>query len=276
MLASLVLSGLLSRIFQVRGTPSEGKNEVPPLRERFTFPWTLGILFFLSSVLPPNNSPLIPARERDWIPYVVLIAGLVSPFGNRLIQSGVALGFSLLAAWLVVPPYPDLFPSRSLSIPILAGGLWLLGECLVERKPGPLMVGMMSFSAFLLGAITLVFSSFSDAQRILPASSILLGLILINPISARLKSASHPAVRPGRGGAYVYSFALLSWGYVAAVYPKEPYWGYVIIPWIPIGLQIPFLFGGANCRTRLGIRLALCGTITIIAILLVLRRGQVI
>lgn len=86
------------------------------------------------ALLPAWAAPL-PTRYWHWLPYLGGAAMIVGPVGqavgvSRLERGLVQLLFALVAAWLLVPTWADLQPSRPVWIALLTAYLFLLAALL--------------------------------------------------------------------------------------------------------------------------------------------------
>ena len=108
--------------------------------------------------------PWQPDTHWQWLPYAVLFAGLAGTLIAIPPPHGVRVGLIALcaacAAWLLVPDWADLTPSRGFYWAVVGGYvmvLTLLLEPLADRMPGALLPGMMGLT-LICAAIVLVLS----------------------------------------------------------------------------------------------------------------------
>jgi len=121
--------------------------------------------------LPDDWAPLMPEKHWQWLPYLgaaAVLGGLTQATGVSWVERLLAYGMlALVAAWQLVPLWPELQPPRPYTIPLLAGYFFLLTALLAalpDRLLGALFVGLLIASA---GAVALTIAlgvSFQYAQ----------------------------------------------------------------------------------------------------------------
>jgi len=124
------------------------------LAERYALGAALAAGFAVGYWLLADWAPLVPEQHWHWLPYVGA-AAVLAAIG---LAEGVSLperwlGFALLslvAAWQLVPLWPDLSPPRTATVPLLAGYLLLITGLLTalpDRLVGRTFVALLTTSA---------------------------------------------------------------------------------------------------------------------------------
>lgn len=128
--------------------------------ERYALGIALAVGFFLGYWLLPDWAPLLPEKHWQWLPYLAaaaVLGGLTQATGVSWVERLLAYCvLALVAAWQLVPLWPDLQPPRHFAVPLLAGYLFLVAGLLAalpDRLLGPLFVALLTASA---GAVALL------------------------------------------------------------------------------------------------------------------------
>ena len=178
----------------------------------------------------------IPSRHWHWTVYCAPAAALVTPLvlahGVHRAERWLAFLLAALAcAWLLVPDWSSLQPTRAVSVPLLAGYVFFL-SALVEPLPQFLGSRTVAFCLALSAAATagLVLASVSltYGQLAFVAAGALAGCALascigLDPVAIRGLSLPYAAVVGG-------------WSYVGCIDPPQPVWGLLLAPAAPLAL----------------------------------------
>ena len=192
---------------------------------------------FIGFVLLPATKTLAPAQFWEWIVYLAILAAFLSGLTRA---EGVTRGerwtavyvFAPVAAWLIVPKWPELVPAWpiqwagfSLAIMLLTALLHPLPQLLPGRAfPWWLMLVMAAISVLLFDQ-----SETFGVLAALPAGAL-----------AGCAAAAIFASEPPDWRSFVlpYVLAAVGYAYTGAVYPPEPQWLMLLVPFAPVVLWI--------------------------------------
>lgn len=205
----------------------------------------LGVAFFLGFPLLIWGSPGAPQlsgpwqstwRYWHWLPYLGAVAMVLGPLalaeGVYAVERFVLHALlALVAAWLVVPTWSTLEPSRPVWVALLAGYLFLLGallDPLPERLAGrlflPLLAGAAACAALLVAAsLSLTYGKLSAV-----AAAALVG----SSVAARFDTGATLA----RGLVPAFGVIVGACAFVGCVYPTPPMLGLLVAPAAPLAL----------------------------------------
>ena len=169
-------------------------------------PAALGAAFFAGyaalavSLLPWVD--FVPPPSWQSLPWLGLLAAIVgslaaTPGSVRGLQWGLRLTLAIVSAWWLVPSWPDLSPSRPISITLLAVYLFLLMvllDALPEWLVGRLLLGFMMLSAAALALVLAALLSIRFGQLAGLATSALAGCMASSYLNSR--STTRPLI-PG-------------------------------------------------------------------------------
>jgi hypothetical protein len=191
---------------------------------------------FIGFVLLPATKTLAPSQFYDWILYLGILAALLSGLTRA---EGVTRGerwsavyiFAPIAAWLIVPGWPELVPAwqfqwsgLSLAVMLLTGLLYPLPLLLPGRAfPWWLMLAAATTSVLMLEQLSETFGVLAA----LPAGA------LAGCGAAALLAREAP---DWRSLVLPYAFVAMGYAYTGAVYPTEPQWLLVLVPFAPLAL----------------------------------------
>jgi hypothetical protein len=179
--------------------------------------------------------PWMVKSHYTWLPYVVAATVIVAPLAHasgvswfeRLLLYAV---FAVVAAWLLVPDRKEMDPTRLQLLLTWGPGLVLtafLLDGVIERFRGPLLPGLLTFTAICTAAVLGLSGNLRFAQMI-GAGAAALGAITVATLWAKevsLKGISLP-------------FATLIWGgmLIARMNTSSavPLASYVIVPVAPL------------------------------------------
>jgi hypothetical protein len=142
------------------------------LEQRFGLPAALAAGFCAGYFLQPG-AELVPQRHWQWLPYLGLAAAFVgrsnaadggrSSGGRSSAPSYVwwlaCAALTIGSAWLLVPTWPKLWPSRAVSIPLVASYLLLLMgllSALPARLLGRTFAGLLAATATSVALLVIV------------------------------------------------------------------------------------------------------------------------
>jgi hypothetical protein len=245
--ASLVI------IFALRITKSE-------IAGRYSAGIALSAAYCVGYLLLPGWAELTPRRHWQWTFYLALIAvvlGCVASTGRPLaIQRWISfLLAALLAAWLLVPTWPDLTPPRTVWIPLLATYLLVLAataEPLAARLPPAVFTGCCALAAACVALLIAAYVSVTYARLAGIAAAGLVGCW-----AASLVDRNFKALSLGLG----YSLMVGGLAFVGTIEPRQPLVGILVAPAAPLMLwffTMPALHrAGATTKIVVGLALVL-------------------
>jgi hypothetical protein len=193
---------------------------------------------FISFVLLPSTQTLAPGQFYDWILYLGILAAFLSGLTRA---EGVTRGerwtvvyvFAPVAAWIIVPQefqpvptWPIQFAGISLAIMLLTAIVNPLPQLLPGRAfPWWIMLVMATVSLLLFDQQGETFGRMAA----LPAGAF-----------AGCGVAALFARQPVDWRSIVLPFVVFAVGYanLGAVYPTEPNWWFLLIPFVPLTLWI--------------------------------------
>lgn len=183
----------------------------------FAVALTLGTVLTHSS-----GASWFPSRNLHWVPWVAVLSAIVSPIvvagGLAGIERWLLAALATLgAAALLVPDWPELSPSRPVSITgfVLAMTVIARGLDGVARRLPPrlVVIAMWGTSLAAAGAIAIAFSLKIGESELMTSASLfgVTAAILIRPDEMAV-----------RGLALTFALAVGGWCYVVAVEPAPP------------------------------------------------------
>jgi hypothetical protein len=130
-------------------------------------------------------APWMPTTHWHWLPYAMLGAAVIGPVaegGGAFKRVFSHMVMAVAAAWMLVPTWDDLDPSRTIYLVVIVVyviGLASLLEPLVKRFPGPLLPAIL-WATMTTAAVVLALSgSLRFAQITLAGAAALFGLMLV-------------------------------------------------------------------------------------------------
>jgi hypothetical protein len=190
---------------------------------------------FIGFVLLPSTKTLVPSQFYEWVLYLAILAALVSGLTRA---EGVTRGerwtavyvFAPIAAWMIVPKWPELFPpwqlqwaGMSLAIMLLTALLHPLPQLLPGRAfPWWLMLAAATTSILIFGESFIMLTA-------LPAGA--LAGCGIAALFVREPPDWRSLVLP-------CALVIAGYAYTGAVYPSEPRWLMLLVPVAPLALWI--------------------------------------
>jgi hypothetical protein len=209
--------------------------------ERHSVSAAIGLAFCAGFFVIHEWTDAIPSRHRHWMLQVAIMAAVIGPV---LAAQGVATWERILvaiaaasaAAFALVPTWEELFPTRMVWVPVLAGYLAVLGvfiEPLASRvSPRVVLLSMFASAFTLAGLVTAIWSVTLGKLTVLPALA-MLGVGLVTWFA--------PAANGTRGAALAYGLLVGGAGFLACVDPpppSPPVWELLAIPVAPIVLWL--------------------------------------
>ena len=188
----------------------------------------------------PSTKTLAPTQFWEWIPYLGLVAALVSGITSA---AGVMRGerwtavylFAVVAAWLLVPKWPELSPPWPIHVATAAAAIITITALLSQipdRLRGQAFPAWLTITAAC--SSVLVLSEVSETFGMLAAlpSGALFGC----SVAAWLQKS--PA--DWRSIAMPFTVVVGGYAYLGAVYPTSPIWPMVLIPAVPLSLCVSY------------------------------------
>jgi hypothetical protein len=222
-LAAFVLFVLISWLW-----PSE-------VARRYRCGVAFALAAFIGFVLLPSTNTLAPDQFYEWILYLAILAAFLS---GLIRAEGVTRGerwtavyvFAPIAAWMIVPQWPELFPAWRIQWAGMALAIMLLTALL---HPLPQLLPGSAFPWWLmLAAATisiLIFGETFIMLTALPAGA--LAGCGIAALCVREPPDWRSLVLP-------YALVISGFAYTGAVYPSEPRWPMLLVPVAPLTLWI--------------------------------------
>ena len=218
------------------------------LAARYWLAIGLAVGFLASYCLLPDHGPLVPDKHWHWLPHLAAVATLgamAQAAGVSLIERLTALAvLALVAAWQLVPLWPDLAPPRSSAVPLLAGYFWVLMSLLValpDRLLGRWFVGLLVAAAAVVAVIVAASVSFKYGQLAAAASASAAGCCAATWIdSARRPAATAAPDLPAgiRGMLPGYVILVAGSAFLGAIDPSPPQPAILLAPAIPLVMWI--------------------------------------
>jgi hypothetical protein len=208
----------------------------PDLARRYRPAVSVALATFIGYVLLRSTTSLLPAQFYEWIPYLGLLAaflaGLTRADGvSRAERWSAVYVFAPIAAWLIVPQWPELSPiwplqwaSLAIAIIMLTALLNPLPQRLTGRAfPWWLVIPAAATSLI----ITLEYSETFGVRAAVPAGA-LVGCAVAGSV------AREPV--DWRGILLPYSTVVSGYAYTGFVHPMEPLWPVLLLPAAPLAL----------------------------------------
>ena len=156
------------------------------------------------------------------------------------VRGVLLVSLCILAAWLVIPTWDALQPTRNVLIPLIAGYFaviaWLL-VALPERLRGRSFLAILTLVATATAALVGVHVSMKVGQAATVAASSLGGCWFASWLLRRDKDSAITL-----GLIPLYSLTLISFALAGAIEPSPPDWILLLVPATPLLLWL-FAFG---------------------------------
>lgn len=137
-----------------------------------------------------------------------------------------------VAAWVLVPHWKSLQPSRTVWLPCLTVYLSLLGitasRAMNSRSTTTLALGNMTIATAVTVILIAMFVSVTYANFAAPAASALAGCWLV-------VWRKHDLREYALGAALSYATLIGGWAFIGCIEPRSPAWWLLAIPWSGVG-----------------------------------------
>jgi hypothetical protein len=194
------------------------------------------VAFVFGYALLPSWAELTPTRHWHWLPYLAVIGAVVAP---AALAAGVAraerwllhLLLAVVAAWLLVPTWPTLQPSRPVFLVLLASYLFLLIallDGLPSRLLGPLFVAILAAVALCTTILVAASVSVKFGQ--------LAGIATAATVACLVSSLLRNDVDTTRGLVPVFTIVVGGLAFVGCVEPSTPLYALLLVPAAPLAL----------------------------------------
>ena len=183
-----------------------------------------------------SRSDFRPTRHWQWIPYLTLLAAAVAA-ATTIARLHVAIRWALLAAvaifsaWLLVPTWPDLAPSRAVTTPILAAYIFLITillEPLESRLSPTVITSHLALSAACSAGFIAAFVSLTYGE---PA-----GIAAATFAGCAVGAWLFPDAITVRALALVYAVNVGGWAFTGTINPRPPLIALLVTPLAPLAL----------------------------------------
>jgi hypothetical protein len=186
--------------------------------------------------------PWTATAHWHWLPFALIAAAITGPVvcaeGVRIFERSLVYWLvTTVAAWLLVPTWDDLDPSRAVYLSVFTVYVVVLTsllEPLANRLVGPLL-SLVLWATMTAAAVVLALSgSLRFAQIALASSAALFGILLVTCVQREAKP------KPMVGGGFVFSLmsvGLLLIGRVNS-FSEVPLISYLLIPAAPLTLWL--------------------------------------
>jgi hypothetical protein len=187
------------------------------------------------------NKTLVPTQFWEWLPYLGLlsafVAGLTRAAGIFRGERWFALYlFAILAAWLTVPRWPELYPTWPAQV-ALFGTTVVVVAALLERLSARLPAGALPLWLTVAAAVSSVLIMAEVSVTFAQLAALPAGALAGSTIMAALRAdADH-----WQGLALPYATLVGGYAYVAAIYPTSPLWPLAAAPLAPLALWLTAL-----------------------------------
>lgn len=232
-------------------------KETTPIKalglRRFTLSLSLGIACFIGVNLLRGTFSL-PEKYWEYLGVIALTTGLLGPILSAIPGKWKWLSWPLISfatAWLLVPDWSTLEPSRQVYIPLFAiylSGLGLLYEWGGTRSsPRELLFTLCATTATLAAATAAIASlKYGELGLILFASG---AAFFFFSLFARIESDEIAGLLP--------SAAIMIGGvaFVGYIYPQPPIYELMLLPFAPVGLFAAHKFSNASTMRGTAIRI---------------------
>jgi hypothetical protein len=228
------------------------------LAERYRLSVALVVGFFVGNWLLPDSTPLVPIKHWHWLPYLAAGAAAI---GGLTLGGGVwwperLVAYALLAvvtAWLLVPHWEELAPSRPYLIGLLAAYFTVLASLLAAmpaRLLGATLAAPFTVSSIAVALLITMEVSMMYGQLAAMAPASLAGCLVATlltrsvsegPIPTRSvseESSLLPLATALRGLIPVYAVLVGGLAFVGTIEPAPPLWPIMLAPAAPLMLWL--------------------------------------
>jgi hypothetical protein len=226
------------------------------LAQRYSAPSAFGVACITGYALI-DGVTFPPERHWQWLPHLAwgasLISGVACSKTLRHFERLLLVSFfCTVAAWLIVPDWTSLKPSRTIWFAGLAPGLTLLAvllEPLSSRIPAPTRFGSYAISAGGLALLAAAFLSITYGKLAMVPAAALVGCFFGSLV--------------GKGGllqglGLPYAIVVGGWSFIATIDPPAPLWLLLVPAVAPLAMWCTAvgpaarLRGGTALLVRLG------------------------
>jgi hypothetical protein len=226
-LAIAAIVSLASRKFAQRGSVR---------RWVFSLAWGVGFIAAYPLLFPVKD--LFPRYHWHGLSAIVVVTAALGPLVASISRPAISrLIFDLLlaggAAFLIVPKWPTLVPSRTAWIAILTVGFAALSttmDAMTRRSPSRALGYVMAISAIAIAAVIAVTSSLTVGDLAAISALACLGAAIGLGRMATAESLN--------GAARLYSLATGAAAYIACVGSRPPLYPALLIPLTPLWLSL--------------------------------------
>jgi hypothetical protein len=233
----VTLIAFLTGLTRIEGTPRDKRWTTVYLFVRIASRVIAALGIIIGLLLLASKTSLAPGQFYEWVLYLAVFGAFLSGLTRA---EGVTRGerwtgvyvFAPIAAWMIVPHWPEFVPSwriqwagMSLAIMLLTGLLYPLSQLLPGRAfPWWLMLAMATTSVLLFDQ-----SETFGVMAALPTGA--LAGCAVAAMAAKETPDWRSAVLP-------FVVFLVGYAYTGAVYPTEPNWLMLLLPFAPLALWI--------------------------------------
>jgi hypothetical protein len=214
--------------------------------------YSVGVAFaaavLVGFVALPATKTLLPLKSWDWIAYLGLLAAFVT---GLLRAEGVLRGerwlavylFAMLAGWLTVPHWPELWPAWPVQVALFALAIVVVSvllEFLPAHLTGRPLPGWLMLAAVAVSVLLTAEVSVTSGQLAAVPAGALAGCAMAALLKRNAAS--------WRGLALPYATVVGGYAYVGAIYPTTPVWLLVAVPLAPLALWLSAIGPFAQVR----------------------------
>jgi hypothetical protein len=201
---------------------------------RYPAPIAFGIASVAGLALS-ESLKIVPDRHWHWLAYLAVIASLVGGIAaakslRAFERVALWLLVALVAAWLIVPDWPGLVPSRVVWIAVLVAGFissTALLEPLSIRVPTPTWLMSLVITASFTAALIAGFVSLTYGNVAVVPAAALAGCLI---------GGCFVRGAPVQGLALPFAIVIGGWAFVGTVYPQQPFYFLLGAPLAPAAL----------------------------------------
>jgi hypothetical protein len=232
--------------------------------------------FFLGCVLTLGRDAVVPTRHWQWLPWVTVLAGVT----GTIVPEGVyaknlrwlfLAALAIIAAWLIVPTRPTLWPPRPISIALVSAYFFVimaLLDVLPEQLLGKAFLAQLAMAAGTVAVLLVAEISMTFGQLGLAAAAGLGGAW----------AASCFSNSPVLARSVIPAFAVVTGGlaYIGCIGCTPPLLALLLVPAAPLCL-FAFAYGPlSRLRGVAGgaLQTAMVMALPIIAVAWIVLRGE--
>jgi hypothetical protein len=211
------------------------------LAERLALPVAVAAGFCAGYWLLGEWGELLPKRHREWLPWLAILAATAGrSTASSYVSWFVWAVLAALSAWVLVPTWDTLWPSRLVAVPLLAAYLLLLMVLLAtlpDRLVGRLFGFLLTAAGVTVGLQIAIGVSVKIGLVALAAAAAL-GGCAVAACLRRGESQSAESPRASASLSLIPAFAVLIGGlaFLGAIEPQEPLPIILLAPAAPLML----------------------------------------